>query len=203
MKKTALLVMAGIVLVAAANAQVSYGLKAGANFAKMAMSDGNDSESSSSTTSFHLTGFAEIPAAPNFAIQPGLSLQGKGGKGAVDGITFNIMSVEVPVNAVYYIPTGPAVRLFLGAGPYLGVNISGTTEADGDKRDIEFGSEDDQIGRIDYGINLMAGFKLAGGFLVNAGYGMGLGNLLNMPQGSDFDLKARNSVLSVGVGFAF
>jgi len=172
MKKTALLLVAGLGLATTANAQVSYGLKAGANFAKMVVSEEDLSSTSETTTSFHLTGFAEIPAAPNFAIQPGLSLQGKGGTGA-DDIKFNIMSVEVPVNAVYYIPAGPAGRIFLGAGPYLGVNISGTMEVDGDKEDIEFGSEDDQVGRIDYGINLMAGFKLAGGFLIKGFHGQG------------------------------
>jgi len=119
----------------------------------------------------------------------------------VDGLTFNIMSVEVPVNAVYYIPVGPTGRLFLGAGPYLGVNISGTAEADGDKQDIEFGSDPDQVSRMDYGINLMGGFKLAKGFLIHAGYGLGLANLSNGGVGDDF--KTRNSVLSVGVGFSF
>src|SRR5690606_16509658 len=99
MKKILLSLGAAFLLAAGAQAQTSWGLKAGVNFPKVTASGGNVSVDSKAATNFHVTGYASIPAAPNFAIQPGLSLQGKGGKADILGedITTNLMYLELPV----------------------------------------------------------------------------------------------------------
>lgn len=196
-------------LAVGANAQVSYGVKAGVNLPKLKFTgDGTGtSYTTNAATNFHVTGYASLFAAPNFAIQPGLSLQGKGGKFKEDGMveidgedsaTLNFMSLEIPVNAVYYIPTGEAGSVFLGAGPYVGFNISGKGKSGGVSEDVDFGSGQEEFKRLDYGANFTAGYKLSNGFLVNAAYGLGLGNLTNIDGA-----KMRNQVLSFGVGFEF
>ena len=199
MKKVLLSLYTALLLAVGANAQTGYGLKAGVNLPKPKIETSLGDVSTSSSTNFYISGYANIFAAPNFAIQPGLSLQGKGGKRSLAGVesTTNLMSIEIPVNAVYYIPAGTG-SLFLGAGPYVGFNIAGQDKTGDVKTDIKFGSNADETKVVDYGANLQLGYKLANGFLINAGYGLGLANLSNVDA-----LKAYNRVLSFGVGFEF
>ena len=212
MKRLILAVIASLAFSGAAFSQVSYGLKAGLNLAKYseAAIEGLEDYAKMNPT-FYVTGFADIPVAPQFSIQPGLSLQGKGAKykgeegGTTGTITINTMSIEIPVNAVYYIPAGPG-SVFLGAGPYAGYNISGkvkskTTGNDesSEDTDLSFSGDDKDMNAFEAGINFLAGYKLSNGFLINAGYGLGLTNLNPDSDGQNI----KNRVISVGVGFQF
>lgn len=211
MKKVLLSLGVAVLMAGAANAQVSYGLKAGVNLGKIT----NLGSEEENNTSFHVTGYADLPVAPNFSIQPGLSLQGKGSKyvGNWEGIgasveqSANIMSLEVPVNAVLYIPTGVAGSVFLGAGPYVGFNVSGRNKVTGSigdfqgssTRDLSFSGDDKDLNLIDAGVNFLGGYRLSNGFLLNAGYGLGLTNLNPNSNGNTWN----NRVLSFGLGFQF
>lgn len=209
MKKVLLTLGAAALIFGAANAQVSYGLKAGVNLGKYS----NFVDNPSNNTSFHVTGFADLPVAPNFSIQPGLSLQGKGTKyedswGSVASaeITRNTMSIEIPVNAVYYIPTGMAGSIFLGAGPYVGFNVSGrdrVAASIGDSgasrdRDLSFSGDDKDLNVVDAGVNFLGGYRFGNGLLLNAGYGLGLTQLV--PNANN---TVSNRVWQFGVGFQF
>ena len=198
MKKVLLTLGVALLTAVGAQAQVGYGVKAGLNFPKLNYSGGNTSYTTSAATNFYLSGYASIPAASNFAIQPGVSLQGKGGKVEAGSLTTtrNLMSIEIPVNAVYYIPTGTTGSVFIGAGPYVGFNVSGKDKVGDVKTDIKFGSKDDQLKVVDYGLNFQLGYKLSNGLLINGGYGLGLGNMSNVDA-----LKIKNNVFSVGIGF--
>ncbi|MCT1532774.1 PorT family protein [Sphingobacterium daejeonense] len=207
MKKLLLTMGAAFLLAAGAQAQTSYGLKAGVNLGKYS----NLGSDQSNNVSFHVTGFADIPVASQFSIQPGVSLQGKGTKftGSLDNssaeYTRNVMSLEVPVNAVYYIPAG-AGNVFLGAGPYVGFNISGKDKLKGDlagytgetEWDLEFSGDNKDMNLIDAGVNFLGGYKFNNGLLINAGYGLGLSNL--NPGDGD---KVNSRTLSFGLGFQF
>lgn len=200
MKKVLLTLGAAFLLAAGAQAQTGYGLKAGVNLPKIKVENGDDSYTTDASTNFYVSGYANFFVGQSFAIQPGISLQGKGGKDEILGVksTTNLMSVEIPVNAVYYIPTGGAGSVFLGAGPYVGFNVAGQNKVGDTKTDIDFGSDADQTKVVDFGANFQAGYKLTNGFLINAGYGLGLGNLSNVDN-----FKSNNRVLSFGVGFEF
>src|SRR5690606_6495587 len=206
MKKILLSLAGALLLAVGAQAQVSYGVKAGLNLPKLKFSgdDSNTSYTSDMATNFHITGYANIFAAQIFTVQPGLSLQGKGGKFKSDNFldleegeegTVNFMSIEIPVNAVYYIPTGDVGSVFIGAGPYLGINVAANAKSGNVSEKLELGSGEEQIKRLDYGANFLAGYKLSNGLLLNVGYGLGLGNLLNVDA-----VKMKNQVLSIGVG---
>ncbi|MBD1422144.1 porin family protein [Sphingobacterium chuzhouense] len=214
MKKILLSLGAAVLLAAGAQAQTSWGLKAGVNLGKYSNAPDGAKDYQKMNTSFYVTGYADLPVAPNFSVQPGLSLQGKGDKYSFDGdnldgsSTTNVMALEVPVNAVYYIPTGYSGSVFLGAGPYVGYSLSGKqkikgniggTQAEGEY-DIDFSGDDKHQKPFDFGLNFMAGYKLSNGFLVNAGYGLGLTNL---SPSSNSDNKFSNRVLSFGVGYQF
>ncbi|MCA5004471.1 porin family protein [Sphingobacterium bovistauri] len=213
MKKVLLSLGAALLMAAGAQAQTSYGIKAGVNLSKFSNTDNAENN-----VGFHITGFADMPIAPNFSIQPGLSLQNKGSKhsGGISGGgttasiegKFSTMSVEIPVNFVYYVPAGNSGSLFLGAGPYAGYNISGKYKVSGNigenggdiEEDIDFTGDDKDMKAFDAGVNFLAGYKLANGFLINAGYGLGLTNLSPSDKTDD---KISNRVLSFGVGFQF
>ncbi|WP_312790614.1 porin family protein [Sphingobacterium sp.] len=196
MKRKLLSIAAALCFIAGAKAQTSYGIKAGLNFTKLKASEGNISETSNTSTNFYFSGYADMPLANNFSIQPGVSLQGKGGK-SVDDTKLNLMYIEVPVNFVYSIPTGNAGNVFLGAGPYAGFGIHAKAKQGNVSESGSFG--DFGVKTFDAGLNLLAGFKLTNGFLVNGGYGLGL---TNMAKDSG-ETSIKNRVFSVGVGYQF
>lgn len=197
--------------ICAANAQTSYGLKAGLNLGKITSYD-----SQKFNPSYFVTGFADIPLSGRFSIQPGVSLQSKGTK-FVDAIpnwdqtatdlqtsSLNVMSIEIPVNAVYYIPVGTG-DVFLSAGPYLGYNLSGKLKNStrnsktAGSRDVEFSGNNKMMNRWDAGVNFAVGYKLSNGFLIQAGYGLGISNLNAASKSKDFSSRT----LNFGVGFQF
>lgn len=206
MKRNLLLLAAALGFASASYAQTSYGLKAGVNFPKISITgDNGGSINGKASTNFYITGYADVNIAHNLSIQPGLSLQGKGSKGATfgsgeeevqDDSKMSLMYLEVPVNFVYYIPAGSG-NVFLGAGPYAAYGLSAKFSEDGAS---ESGSFDDSgLNAFDGGLNFLGGYKLANGFLFNAGYGLGLANMAKEVEG----FSVKNRVLSVGIGFQF
>ncbi|WP_333866316.1 porin family protein [Sphingobacterium sp.] len=185
---------------------LGYGLRAGVNIPKYSFENG----SSESNTGFFVTGYLDAPISPNFSIQPGLSLQNKGGKysatsdNATGQLKQSIMSLDIPVNLVAKLPTGGSGNFFVGAGPYVGFALSGKNKFEASSNnasvkrewDVKFGSGDgDELKRTDFGVNFLAGYQLTNGFQINAGYGLGLTNLA--PNSGSI----KNRVWSVGIGF--
>src|SRR5690606_7953702 len=187
MKKILLSLGAACLLAVGAQAQVSYGIKAGVNLGKFSNVDESMEGSVKMNPSFYVTGYADLPVAANFSIQPGISLQGKGAKveesedGASLSMSQNVMSIEIPVNAVYSIPTGDAGSVFLGAGPYVGYAISGKNKvkwsgvdefeelgfdaSNGSlSTDIDFSGDDKDMKAFDAGVNFLAGIRLSNVF---------------------------------------
>lgn len=211
--KKLLSVLLGVGISIGAFAQeTSFGVKAGVNLGKYSNVPDELKDFQKMNPSFYVTGYADLPVAPQFSIQPGLSLQGKGSKFSYDGndldgsATTNVMALEIPVNAVYYIPTGVSGSVFLGAGPYAAYSLSGKVKTKGSvgnvgsegNYDLDFGGDDRDQNAFDFGLNFMAGYQLSGGFTINAGYGLGLANL---SPSDNSDNKFSNRVLSFGVGF--
>lgn len=208
MKKVLLSLGAALFMAAGAQAQTGYGLKAGVNLGEYTNTPGQ-----SLNTSFYVTGFADLPVASNFSIQPGVSLQGKGTKYTYNynsnnsaEATRNVMSIEIPVNAVVYLPTGESGKFFLGAGPYIGFNVSGKDKLKGTIAgytgetdwDLKLSGDNKDLNVIDAGANFMGGYKFSNGFLLSAGYNLGLTNIV---AGADKTIS--NRVWSFGVGFQF
>lgn len=209
MKKQLLFFAALFFIAGGLKAQVSYGVKAGLNFPKLNASAAGVSGSAStgSLTSFYVSGYVDAPIASNFSFQPGLSLQGKGGKLDYDAIELedevilnagaakaNLMYVEIPLNFVYYVPAGDAGKVFVGAGPYAGFGVSTKTKFAGKSSSDSF--KDAGLKAFDAGLNFLVGFKLNNGFLINGGYGLGL---TDIDKNKDANMK--NRVFSVGIGF--
>ncbi len=210
MKKVLLGCIASLFVAFGAQAQsgTGIGVKAGLNLPSYSYGSSSDLSDSKSTTNFFVTAFLDAPVASNLYIQPGVSLQGKGATllsteslGGVE-VTQNTMWLEVPVNLVGKFDLGMG-KVAVGAGPYLGVGLSGKNKISGEssgnsiEKDFKFGS-DEMLKRTDFGVNFLVAYELYNGFTINGGYGLGLTNLAG-DKALTNDLK--NRVWSIGVGF--
>ncbi|WP_410222424.1 porin family protein [Pedobacter sp.] len=197
-----------------------FGVKAGVNLSSLKYSGENAGQLdqySKNIVGFNVTAYGDFGVANNFFIQPGISLQNKGGKiegnifGGTGKIEQNVMAIEVPVNAVLRIPTGDVGAFQISAGPYAAFNISGkyknsvtgsSSTISGD-RDMNFGSKNsDDMSSMDFGANFGLGYRIASGFSIGANYGLGLSNLIPSNQKSN-DNKVSNRVLGFTVGYSF
>lgn len=213
MKKKLLTLGAAVLLAVGAQAQSGFGIKAGVNLPSYNYGSSDDLSDTKSAVNFHITGYLDANVNQFFAIQPGISLQGKGAKlseakigNTTYDISQNTMWLEVPVNFVAKVPVGGG-GLFFGAGPYAGFGLSAKNKlnkqnGDGDfstttLNDLKFG-KDETLKSFDYGLNVLAGFKLGGGLLINANYGLGLADIAGS---KNLNSTVKNRVFSVGIGF--
>jgi Outer membrane protein beta-barrel domain len=202
-----LALVAGLGLAATAQkSPVKFGVKAGVAFPNMTISNSDFSASLKSNPSFYVGGTVDLPLGEIFSVQPGLTLIGKGTKAVeTDGndiytTKISTMVLELPVNLMASFSAGPG-KIFVGAGPYYSMALSGKYKSSGSEdleEDIEFGS-DGEFKRGDLGLNFLAGYQLKNGFNVHGGYGLGLSNI----SAESDEVKTKNKVFSVGVGFSF
>lgn len=187
-----------------------YGLKAGVNLSKYRLTDGGNSENETkNTTNFHLTGYLEAPLGSVFAIQSGLSLQGKGAESTIANNTQkqNVMWLEVPVNLLVKLPATPTSHLFIGAGPYAAFGIRGkskiTQNSTESEADVKFGNDvTDNLKGTDFGVNLLGGIQMNSGLNLGINYSFGLANIT--PEDADpIVANIYNRVVSFSVGFSF
>lgn len=109
--------------------------------------------------------------------------------------------VELPLQLVYSVDAGPG-WINLGAGPYLGYALSGKTlmsfAGQSDNQPIEFGSDEERMKRLDYGLRLSLGYEMPSGLMLTGHFSPGLANLANSP-----DLKVKNTTFGLSLGFLF
>ncbi|QPH39048.1 outer membrane beta-barrel protein [Pedobacter endophyticus] len=216
-----------------------FGIKAGVNLSRFHASDFDGSttynDNMKDNVGFNVTAFADFGVGNNFFIQPGVSLQNKGAKFESTDVTTigntttttvatnktNLMAIEVPINAVFRIPTGSAGAVQISAGPYVGFNISGKNKREGSittlnttsntstvansssEDDLSFGSAADKnYASTEFGANFGLAYRTNSGFLVGANYGLGLTNLVPKDARSG-DGKLTNRVLGFSVGYSF
>jgi hypothetical protein len=212
MRKIYLAVVLSLVAAVAVNAQ-GLGIKAGINLANFAF-DPELEESLDMLFGFHAGIVYEVELTDALFFGPGLMFSQKGSKFSFNEydddfeseININAKTIinylEIPLNLVYKMDLGGA-NLVFKAGPYLGYAINGKEKLEMDvmgtsinvSEDIEFGSGEDQMRRLDYGINAGVGLEFTG-FKIGAQYGLGLSNLAN-----DDDYKMKNRVIGVSVGY--
>lgn len=202
------------------------GVKAGVNLSKYRFSGRSENKelidelnkNQENNVGFNVTVFGDFGVAKNFALQPGVSLQNKGTKYMdVDGTSGveaqqSTMWIDVPINAVYSIPTGNAGAVQLSAGPYLGFGISGKNKfkniaPNEEQAKFEFGDDAQPLtgsAGMDYGANFGLGFRANNGITLGANYGLGMANLIPKDaRANSQDSKQRNRVLGFSIGYSF
>jgi hypothetical protein len=175
------------------NAQdVNFGAKAGVNFATIT---GDDVDSFSSRTAFHLGFVAEIVITETFSFQPELLYSAQGSDYSDDFFegTVEVDYLNLPLMAKFYVGEG----FSLEAGPQVGFLLSAKDKYDGGEDDWS-----DITKGIDFGLNFGVGYKLEGGFNFGARYNLGLTDVNDDPD-SLGDSAYKNSVIQAYVGFFF
>lgn len=165
MKKfmTVLLVAAGLLLAAPAQAQLKFGVKAGVNLSKASLS-GKDLNTK------NYTGYFVGPMAEFTIPLIGLGVDGAllySHKGAmkVEGETAKMNSIEIPVNLKYTIGLGSLLGVYIAVGPQFGYNI-------GKKN---FSDYDFKLKGSNLSANVGAGVKLLGHLQAGVNYNIALG----------------------------
>lgn len=203
MKKKVLTVLIIVVTAISSNAQ-QFGVKAGLNLASIT---GDFSEFFEGRTSFHVGGLVEFELSEKFSIQPELIYSSQGAKyaelekGDKDNILLDYLNI--PVMGKYYVVEGLSIEV----GPQLGILLSAKNkyEYSYDGEEIESGNDDikEDINSIDFGVNFGVGYKLDSGLNFAARYNLGISNLDKSDEEYDLNLKNKNGVFQLSVGYLF
>jgi len=148
---------------------------------------------------------ASLPISRSIAFMPSLNFTQKGGSlsGFTDSAdqikihyTFNYL--ELPLNFVYNIPVKGG-EIFVGAGPNIGWALGGKEKANGESSDLSFGSgTDNQFKALEFGANVLAGFKWNTGLFVTANYNPGLTDISNI-ESADVDFHNHGFGIRIGI----
>jgi hypothetical protein len=200
---------------------VSFGIKAGLNESTATFA--GSMSTSSNLSGFNAGVFADIKFN-RLSVEPGIFYTTSGYNtktvfttdnpapysfNATGRVAYNYL--QVPVNILYHIPTGP-VKIFVGAGPYWGLALSGTRQGTANangiitniRGNITFGSSDGDFSKTDLGVNAIGGIALKNGLLFSANYGFGLTNISNSTNSiNSTKSKGENRVLSLSLGYEF
>lgn len=192
MKKIILSVVMLSATIFVSQAQVQYGLKAGANFYTFG-GDEVENEDLNSKFGLHIGGLVNFSVSEKFKVQPEIvfSIQGSKQTDGTDELNWNFNYLNIPIMAQFYVSNG----FFLETGPQIGFNLKAEI------KDEESGTTfdlDDEIKSTDISWGLGAGYKTASGFGFGARYNLGLSSIA---EESDVDIKNRG--FQVGVFYLF
>ena len=167
------------------------GIKAGFNLAHSNYAVEGLGITTSNLPRYQVGVVGEMPLWKSLYLNSGINYTIKGVSLSFLGsdIEFPISYLEVPVNVSYKYDLGLA-RVFGITGPYVAYGLKAKSTKGKDVNDISFGSNDDEMKRIDYGLNFGTGIEFEK-FSFAVSYGLGLPNLSNMSEET-----MKNGVLS-------
>lgn len=225
MKKIFLLAATAIFSTAAFS-QTKWGVQAIGNLSNISIkAEGADMFKKTSNIGFGVGVVSDVSLGGQLSLRSSLNLLQKGGKlksnfESDGGVGEMLPSVEMdgkfyyaelPVNLVYNVDLSSG-RLYFGAGPSIGMGLFGKmkvtstnpfdpSEKEEEKVDAFKKEEDGGAGlkRLDFSANAIAGYQFRNGLYVNAGYLLGLSNLIDSEDGES--MKNRGLQLTVGYFF--
>ncbi len=205
MRRALFIFLSVLFIATTANAQISFGIKAGPDIASTTTKFGKAKSTSDLIVGWTGGVYAMVPLSEKLAFQPALLYQGKGGSMQVaDGSRikskFNYVSLPMDVLFMPAMPGGNGSWI-AGLGPYVAYGISAKQTRSSD----ESGAEADlfkygDLKRMDAGINVQLGFELTNGINVSAFADVGL---MNIARRGDHDHYQRNKAFSLTVGYTF
>jgi hypothetical protein len=176
----------------AAQAQIKFGVKAGANFYKFG---GDDAKIGDISPKLKIGlaggGIVNIPISEMFSVQPEVLYSMEGAKYEEDGekLTYKTDYINIPVMIQYNNTSG----FYAETGPQIGF-LASAKGTDGDNTvDLK-----DQFKGINFSWALGLGYKMSSGFGFGARYNLGLGNILD-----DEDANIKLGGFNVGVFYMF
>ncbi len=187
-------------------AQTKFGVSAGTSFASMKTKIEGVSITTDSKVGFSVGFLADMGISENFAFQPGLNFNQKGGKmkSGNDEATQTLNYIEVPLNFIFKTQAGNG-KFFGGLGPVLGYGISGKSKykenGSTETEDINFGNDEaeDDVKPFEASGNILAGYEFANGFFAAVNYNLGLSNIAL----GDGDYSTKNRFFGIRIGYMF
>ena len=219
MKKAITFMAVMFSLAAVSQAQVSFGVHAGVNFQNINGKDYNgDKLTNDLKTGFQGGVVVELPVAPDFYIQPGLSFSTKGAKEKQGEFTgkLSISYLELPIHFLYKPKLGSG-KLIVGFGPYVAYGVGGKMKFEGggtsETRNLKFKNKltteqlmDDNIyvRPLDAGADIFFGYEF--NFKVSVQLNAQLGLLKMDPsyEGNENDKSvSKNTGFGLSLGYRF
>lgn len=184
---------------------VTFGIRAGFNFANASVEADHKVYETSSRTAFHVGIVADIPIVKSLYVQPGFYLQSKGAKyehiyrddyaGSGYELTGSPLYLQIPILLSYRCDFSDAVQLQVNFGPYFAYGVGGKLKYENwDEDDSNtfsynyFGNDlfetdsyyDEEppftFNRFDCGLQIGAGVTFAKHYYVGFSYEFGLTN---------------------------
>jgi len=189
MKKTLMVISAGLLLMFATTtqsvAQLKLGVIGGANFNDIT---GSDIDSEGMGVGYHIGGFLNI--GNKLMVEPQVLYSVKGSK-VKDG-NLNLSYIEIPIWVRYQLEGG----LNFNAGPYMAILVGAKDDGDDAK---------DNYKSSDWGLGFGIGYQLQGGLGFAVNYNQGLANVGEdvevFGQKVEFDAHTTNIKLSLSYTF--
>lgn len=176
------LVLAGVLISQASQAQISIGAKGGLNISTL---NGFQDLNANSLTGFHLGAYMGINLGRNFALQPEALFSTQGAK--IDDQTVNLNYLNIPVMVRFLTTSG----IFLEAGPQFGFTVN--------EVDLT-GSLNDQFNNSD--LSMCGGLGFIGknqGFGIGARYNVGLSKVGEISGTSISENNFKNGVFQLSL----
>lgn len=179
---------------------ITFGVRAGLNFANMSWETKHSSLSLDSRTAFNVGLSVDIPLLQSLYVQSGLYYSSKGSIEDLDDAktTISPMYLEIPVLASYRYDVSDAAQVQLNVGPYFGYGIGGKYKEEyrGNSYESDF-FDDDDINKFDCGLQIGAGVTISK-IYVGCAYQFGM---TNVAKEDDLTVKNKNFMINVGYNF--
>lgn len=213
MKKSILLLVLVFTVAEFSNAQLKFGIKAGANMSNFTTNMSEIADQIKASPNYQFGILFQIPVIKNFIkIQPEVLYSVKGSEltdpnfvdlyNEASNITIKTQNIEVPVNIQLGLNLGSA-RAYVQAGPYFSYLTGGDVSLD--RTSFEKFAEDFSFNKVDYGVGFGAGAELFG-FQLALRYDLGF-NPIGAPisdivEGIDFN-NLKNKSFNISLAYLF
>lgn len=177
----------GVVYTGTSQAQGTWGVEAGMNFANI---NGEDFDTSTRAGFLFGVYYRMLLGDGPLYIQPELLYSQKGYEGASGNNTFKLDYIVAAALFAYYFETMGSVSPFVKAGPYIGINTTAKVDFDGGEQDL------DNVNDTDVGVLLRAGVQV-NKIEIGARLSQGITKVID-----DSEFDARNFLFGFFVGLS-
>jgi len=184
--------------------KTTWGLKAETNLTGFIIS-GTSEVSSSMKPGASLGGFADFEFTDHWLLQGNFMFHYKGSDMNIQGIDskYNYWGAEISLYATYQFKFQSRGRIYVGIGPYSNFGFDARLKKDGQKIDLyknDGTSEVSAMKDFDTGFGVMLGYEFASGIQINAGYKIGVTNILDANSSA---FKMIPHTVNLGIGYRF
>lgn len=196
-------------------AQLELGMRFGLNLAEADLrnTDGDLIEAAR-RNGVNVGVFANFQLGNIIAFQPEVTFSQKGFKPSFTNIdsasTVSTDYVDMPLMMEAGFKVGNRGRFFVNAGPNVSYLIKAEQEfyngTNGETITTPFDFDDDEIERLDFGVNFGGGFSVRARkwkYTLDVRYNMGLKEILTVDSAYDFADKAKHRVTNITLGVSY